>query len=219
MAALCGALGVVLAGLWVTPSGQLRDAVHWRAPAAMTTDYSAAGAGLAQTGVPDVQPPAALLERPLFSSTRRPPEPVAAAPVDAASDRLGTARLRAIVDSPPAGGSIILEIDGKSHRIQKQGVFEGWTLASMSTDTRTATMARNGQTRVLSLQRGELSAGAARARASGARAPLPRPAPSVSTSRGVPRRGSAVAPPAQATQAPAAAEAPPAPPTFGAPQR
>lgn len=169
LAGLCAALGVGLAWLWVTPQGQLRDAVHWREPAALTTDYSVARTGLAPIGEPDMQRHAGLLDRPLFSLTRRPPEAVAAAPVDAAPDRLGQARLRAIVEGPQAGGSIIVEIDGKSHRIQAQRTFEGWTLQSMDTQARTATMTRRGQTRVLTLQRGLLSAGPARARAGNAK--------------------------------------------------
>lgn len=218
LAALCAALGLALASLWVTPTGQLRDAVHWRAPAALEADYSAVGPALAHVGEPDAQRHTMLLDRPLFSRTRRPPEPVAAAPADAWPDRLGQARLRAIVEGPQAGGSIIVEIDGKSHRIQKQSLFEGWTLASINTQARTATMTRRGQKRVLTLQRGQLSAGPSPARAS-LRPPLTRSSPSASVSRTGPRPSGIAGPAPQATQAPGAADAPPEAPGFVGTQR
>lgn len=219
LAALCAALGIGLTWLWVTPQGQLRDAVHWREPAALRTDYRAMGPALAQIDAADMQRSSALLDRPLFSMTRRPPQLMAAAPVDTAPDRLSQARLRAIVEGPQAGGSIIVEIDGKSHRIQTQRAFEGWTLQSLDTQARTATLTRSGQTRVLTLQRGQLSAGPARARASSTRPPLPRPAPSISAPRAAPRPGSLAVPPGQAADAPPADGTPPAPPTLGSASR
>ncbi|GHC84251.1 hypothetical protein GCM10007320_28530 [Pseudorhodoferax aquiterrae] len=169
LAALCAALGLVLVALWVTPQGALRASAQWQAPAPHLGDYRAGDAASAQRAAPDAQRQPMLLDRPLFAKTRRPPEPAAPAPVDTAPDRLGQARLRAIVDGGPAGSAVILEIDGKSHRIARQGGFEGWTLASVSPEAQTVTLTRRGQTRVLALQRGQLSAAAGRGRAAGAR--------------------------------------------------
>lgn len=219
LAAVCVTLGIGLAALWVSPGGQPRAAVHWQAPAALTGDYGAVRSPLPPVGEPDAQRAAAWLARPLFSRTRRPPEPVAVVPVDAAPDRLGRARLRAIVEGPGASGSIIVEIDGKSHRIQQQTAFEGWTLASMNTPARTVTMTRRGQARVLTLQRGQLSGGAARASVGMAPAPVSRAAPTGSMPRAVPRPGQAAASPSQATDAPAAADAPAPSPVFGGAER
>ena len=184
---LCAVQAVLLASLWVTPKGQLRDAVRWRAPDSLQADYAAVGPGL--PAVDETAPPGAttLLERPLFSMTRRPPEPVAAGPAEPASDRLSNARVRAIVEGPDAVSSAILEVDGKSHRILKHQVFEGWTLESLNTEDRTVTMARNGHKRVLALQRGQLTAAGARSRPGGARAPTASPPPASHASGGVPR--------------------------------
>lgn len=221
LAGLCALLAAALAWLWVTPHGQLRDAVRWREPVGLTADYAAMGPGLPPIGEPDLRRFMMLLDRPLFSMTRRPPEPLPVAPpAEAAPDRLTKARLRAIIDGPDAGGGIILEVEGKSHRIQKRSVFEGWTLESLNTEARTATMTRRGQTRVLTLQRGQLSAGAARPRAGSARVPQPRavaPAP-VPTTRAA-TRTSEVPAAAKATEAPPPAGAGPAPPTFGGTRR
>lgn len=169
LAASCAALGFVLVALWVTPQGALRASAHWQPPAPRLGEYRASDAASAQRAAPDAQRLPVLLDRPLFSRTRRPPEPATAAPVDAAPDRLGQARLRAIVDGGPAGSAVILEIDGKSHRIAQQGGFEGWTLASVNPEAHTATLTRRGQTRVLALQRGQLSAAAGRVRTAGTR--------------------------------------------------
>lgn len=169
LAASCAVLVLVLVALWVTPQGALRASAHWQAPAPRMGDYRASDAASAQREAPDAQRQPVLLDRPLFARTRRPPEPVPAAAVDTAPDRLGQARLRAIVDGGPAGSAVILEIDGKSQRIAQQGGFEGWTLASVSTEAHTATLTRRGQTRVLALQRGQLSAAAGRGRTTGTR--------------------------------------------------
>lgn len=169
LAALCAAFVFGLMALWVTPQGALRASARWQAPAPRLGDYRAGDAAPAQPEASDAQRQPMLLDRPLFARTRRPPEPAAAASVDTAPDRLGQARLRAIVDGGPAGSAVILEIDGKSHRIARQGSFEGWTLASVSPEAHTATLTRSGQTRVLALQRGQLSTAAGRGRTAGTR--------------------------------------------------
>nr|WP_145546954.1 hypothetical protein [Variovorax boronicumulans] len=210
LATLCVALGFGLVALWVTPRGALRASAHWQAPAPRLGDYRAGDAALAQSEASDAQRQPMLLDRPLFARTRRPPEPVAAAPVDTAPDRLGQARLRAIVDGGPAGSAVILEIDGKSQRIAQQGSFEGWTLASVSTDARTATLTRRGQTRVLALQRGQLSAAAGHGRAAAARGLPSRPAF---------RPGSPAVPNLMPAQPGAAIQGAPAAPPAGPAQR
>ena len=209
LAASCAALGLMLVALWVTPQGALRASARWQAPAPRTGEYRATDAASAQREASDAHRQPVLLDRPLFARTRRPPEPVAAAPVDAAPDRLGQARLRAIVDAGQAGSAVILEVDGKSHRIARQGSFEGWTLASVSTDAHTVTWTRRGQTRVLALQRGQLSAAAGRGRAAGARSLPSRPAfrpgsPAVPNTTpaqaAAPTEGAGAAPPAGPAQ-------------------
>lgn len=169
LAGLCALLAVVLACLWFTPAGGLRDAVRWHEPAPLTGTYVAQGIAL-QAAEAAGSP--ALQARPLFSMTRRPPVPATAAAVDSAPDRLAGARVRAIVEGPDAVSSAILEIDGKSRRILKHQAFEGWTLASLNTQERTVTLIRDGQKRVLVLQRGQMAA------ASRPRLPASRPSAS-----------------------------------------
>ena len=189
LAGLCAAQAVLLANLWLTPEGQLRDAARWREPDSLQADYAAMGPGLPAAAAGEAARPGAstLLDRPLFSMTRRPPEPVAAAQAEPASDRLRNARVRAIVEGPDAVSSVILDVDGKSHRILKHQVFEGWTLESLNTQDRTVTMAHNGHKRVLALQRGQLTAANARSRPGGARAPTASPLPAAPASGGMPQ--------------------------------
>jgi hypothetical protein len=95
-----------------------------------------------------------LLERPLFSPTRRPP---AATPQDtpaAKADNFSTAKLTGIFNSAGASG-LIMHMGDKDMRVQLHQSLDGWTLKSLT--DREATFASGSETRVLQLKRADVS--------------------------------------------------------------
>ena len=68
------ALVLVLAFLWLAPDGSLRN-VRWEPPVPVTSDYLQMLPVLPERSRVDTSRFMALLERPLFSLTRRPPPP------------------------------------------------------------------------------------------------------------------------------------------------
>lgn len=152
-----GVLAVWLVWLWVTPQGALRN-VHWQPPMEQKTDLSSLLPALPTLKQSDTDRFIVLLERPLFSPTRRPPPPpppppppVAAAPVD----NFSTASLSGVFEGP-GGTGIIIQMAGKNHRLQLHQTLDGWTLKSVS--GRQVTFGNAGETRVLQLPRAALSA-------------------------------------------------------------
>lgn len=150
-------LNVVLFGIlvacWVTPSGALRGAT-WAAPAPRLTDFASQLPALPGPAPADITAFVGLLERPLFSPTRRPP---AATPQDtpaAKADNFSTAKLTGIFNSAGASG-LIMHMGDKDMRVQLHQSLDGWTLKSLT--DREATFASGGQTRVLQLKRADVS--------------------------------------------------------------
>lgn len=146
------ALCLVLVWLWLTPEGKLRD-VHWQSPAGRRVDVTAMTPALPNLAGPDTGRFLAMLDRPLFSASRRPPPPppppAAAEPVD----NLSTARVSGVVQGAGTGG-VILNIAGKDRRVRLNDAIDGWSLKSI--DGRTITFVRSGQTRVLQMARGQV---------------------------------------------------------------
>ena len=93
----------------------------------------------------------AMLDRPLFSMTRRPPPSVAA---EATVDNMSTALLSGVFQGHE-GGTIILSIAGKNRRVRLNESVDGWTIQSIQ--GRDVTFARSGQTRILRLPRATLT--------------------------------------------------------------
>ncbi|CAN7232285.1 hypothetical protein [Acidovorax sp. LjRoot117] len=149
------ALVMVLAGLWVTPKGQLRN-VHWEAPRAQKADYVAMLPRLSDAAPVDTGLFVAILERPLFSVTRRPPPPPPPPEptTPALVDNLSSARISGIFQGP-SGASIIINIAGVDRRVRLNESIEGWVLQSVS--GMTATFVGSGQTRTLTLPRAALT--------------------------------------------------------------
>lgn len=148
-------LALLLAALWIGPDGKPRN-LRWQPPQAQVTDYAAMlpdipAAAPLSTGVLMV-----LLERPLFSITRRPPPPppppkAAEAPPP---DTLSTARLLGLYAGQGEGG-VILHVGGKNRRVRMREHVEGWTLTSI--DQRSATFTSGGTQRTLPLLKGSLA--------------------------------------------------------------
>lgn len=145
------ALAAVLAWLWFDPKGGLRN-THWQPPPAQKIDFAAMVPALPPIGPTDTSQFIAMLDRPLFSVTRRPPPPPP--PVEV-QDNLSSAKLYGIYAGEGSGG-VILQIAGKNRRLRLHESIEGWTLQSIQ--GRVATFSRNGAQRQLQLLRAKLDA-------------------------------------------------------------
>ena len=173
----CLGLTALLAGLWINPQGQLRN-THWRAPTPLATNY--------QEMLPLLPEPArvptsrfmALLERPLFSETRRPPPPPPPPPPPVPVDVLSSAQLSAIYAGEQLTG-VIINVNGKNRRVRLNESIDGWVLRSVQ--GRVVTFDYGGQQRQLQLMRAKVGTSAGGKPLSGAPAPseaMP-PAPAV----------------------------------------
>ncbi len=194
LAALNLALLLALAALWLGTDGRLRH-VHWQRPAPQTSDYAALVPHLPGAAPADTGPFIGLLERPLFSPTRRPP-PASPKDQEQGPDG-GLGELSGLIEGQGTGGAIV-QIGGKARRVQLHESVEGWTLSAVK--ERSATFTRAGQSRVLQLPRAKLQNGPA----------LPPPAasaPPVAAPPAVPAPAAAAPAPAAVVPAPAAAPA------------
>ena len=149
-------LALVLAWMWFAPDGSLRNA-HWTAPPPRTANYSAMLPPLPGIASADTSQFIAMLDRPLFSSSRRPPPPPPPPPpaqAQAPVDNLSTARLSGLFFGDGVGG-IIINIAGKHRRVRLNEGVDGWLLKSIQ--ERSVTFARGGESRTLPLPRGALT--------------------------------------------------------------
>lgn len=153
LAGLNALLLCILVACWVTPSGALRGTT-WAAPAPRLTDFASQLPTLPGPMPADIASFVGLLERPLFSPTRRPPAATSQGAPEAKVDNLSTAKLTGIFNSPGASG-LIMRMGDKDMRVQLHQSLDGWTLKSLT--DREATFASGGQTRVLQLKRADVS--------------------------------------------------------------
>lgn len=202
-------LAVLIAGLWITPQGQLRG-TRWQPPAAVRPDLGTAPAVLAGQDDTDTARYVAILDRPLFTPGRRPAPVAARADAAGRPDPLDGLHLYGVF-SGPDGGGIIARVEGKSRRVKVSETLGDWSLKeirghqvifSRGAETRTVALAQARQGSVS-------SASAAAGRTAAASVPggetflrRPRPVPRMPMPPGY------VAPPAAA--APATVPAAPA---------
>ncbi len=165
-------LVLVLASLWVDKSGHLRN-IHWQAPALQAVDYASMVPALPRTVPTDTAQFIAMLDRPVFSPTRRPPPAPLPSDEKAPADNLSTARLSGLFLGDGDGGAII-QIAGKHQRVRLRELVEGWTLSAIQ--DRSVTFTRGGQSRAMQLPRAALTASASLPSAAVA-APPPVPTP------------------------------------------
>ena len=147
------ALALVLGYLWIDPAGRLRN-IHWQAPSPQTTDYAAMVPSLPGAAPADTSQFIAMLERPVFSPTRRPPPPPPPPEEKEPVDNLTTAQISGLFRGANDGG-VIIQIAGKHKRVRIKESVEGWTLSSIQ--ERSVTFTRGGQSRVLQLPRAALT--------------------------------------------------------------
>ncbi|MBN9572300.1 MAG: hypothetical protein J0H16_00040 [Alicycliphilus denitrificans] len=186
--ALNVALVLVLAWLWIDKTGHLRN-VHWQPPSPQTTDYAAMVPALPGPAPADTSQFIAMLDRPLFSPTRRPPPPPPPPQAPEPTDNLSAAQLSGLYQGQGDGG-IIVRIGDKHRRVRLNDSVEGWILSAIQ--ERSATFSRGGQSRVLQLPRAALTS-----------APVQPPA--------VVQPPAAIRPPTGAAARPAASPSAPAP--------
>lgn len=143
------ALALGLAVLWLTPSGQIRG-TSWTAPAAVVPEI-ASSFGIDAPRAADVSRFLAVLERPLFSPSRRPPPPPAPAKAEAAPepDPLANIQLQGVYSTGDGGGGIFARVDGKDRRIAVGTALGGWTVKGI--DGLNVTFGRGDEARVVRL--------------------------------------------------------------------
>lgn len=153
---LNAALLCLLAWVWFAPDGQLRG-MRWQSPAPVKVDLQALLPALPGQGQADTSQFLGMLERPLFSPTRRPPPPPPPpkAEVPEPVNRFAQAKLTGVFEGAGVGG-IIINYEGKDRRVPLNGTLDGWTLQSVTGAQ--ATFSQRGQTRVVQLQRAALTA-------------------------------------------------------------
>lgn len=147
----------LLAWVWFTPDGQLRG-MRWQSPEPVKVDLQALLPALPGQGQADTSQFLGMLERPLFSPTRRPPPPPPPpkAEVPEPVNRFAQAKLTGLFEGEGVGG-VIINYDGKDRRVPLNGTLDGWKLQSVSGAQ--AVFAQAGQTRSVPLQRATLLTG------------------------------------------------------------
>jgi hypothetical protein len=147
LAALNLALAALLAWLWLTPQGELRN-VRWVPPEPVRPVL--ADAPPLPTFEMDGGRYVATLERPLFAPTRRPPPPPQAAASGPAVEPLPDIRLLGLYGGGGAGGAIA-SVDGKVRRLRVGEAIAGWSLKEVR--GKELVLARGDETRSIELKR------------------------------------------------------------------
>lgn len=144
--------------MWLRPNGSLRGTA-WNPPAPHLSDFAAQLPALPSPAPSNTANFVAMLERPLFSASRRPPPPPPppVATAEAAVDNFSAAKLTGVFEGNGAGG-VIIRIADKDKRLQLNQVLEGWTLKSIS--GRDVTFTKGSEKRVMQLQRAGMTGGA-----------------------------------------------------------
>lgn len=151
---VCAALLAALGWLWIGHDGQLRPATQWSAPAPVSADFAQM---LPHLSEPHQVPAAhflALLERPLFSISRRPPPPPPPPPPPAPVDVFANTQLHAVYAGDQFSG-VILNMGGKNRRVRLHEAMDGWVLSAVQGRTITFTH-HSGQVRQLQLIRAKI---------------------------------------------------------------
>jgi hypothetical protein len=198
-------LAALLAWLWIAPDGSLRD-VHWHPPVAIRPDLGSLSTAVAQQEDSDLSTFMAILDRPLFSSSRRPPPPPPAPKVvvPVPPDPLNTLHLYGVFSGAGSGG-VIARVDGKTRRVKVSEKIGEWSLKEVRPGA--VIFSKGAETRTVLLVQARQGGGTAAAPA-GLVAPLP------TTAAPPPAAANPAAPPP--AQTPAASPKPSPPPAAGA---
>lgn len=194
-------LVLALTAMWVDPQGQVRH-THWVRPDPIQSDYMEMLPGLPSRAPVRTDVFLTVLERPIFSSTRRPPPPPPPPVPIPPPDLLANAQVVGVFSDGGDSGGAIVRIDGKGRRIRLGESISGWRLASVK--ERSAVFSSGGQTRELMLVRSKVGAAKADTPPSGGS----RAAVNVSPQAQVPETMPAGTPTEQPAAEPASVSAP-----------
>ncbi len=178
------ALNLLLAGLllwlWLDPNGTVRG-VHWQPPAAIRPDLGSLSAASIQRDESDVNRFMAILDRPVFAPTRRPPPPPPPPKpvVPVRADPLDTIHLYGLFSSAGAGG-VIARVEGKTRRVKVSEAVGDWRLKEIR--PRDVVFTKGGESRIVPLVQAGQATGA------------PPPRPAVAAPAGPPLPPAATAP-------------------------
>lgn len=156
LASLNVLLVCLLAWLWINPQGGLR-AVHWQPPAPIRPELGGLSPAAIGREDADVARFMAILDRPVFSPTRRPPPPpksVAAA----RPDPLDGIHLYGLF-SGSEGGGVIARVEGKTRRVKVSEAIGDWNLKAIRAAD--VVFSRGAETRVVPLVQAKQAAGSA----------------------------------------------------------
>ena len=180
LVALNLALAAGLAYLWLDEQGQPRD-LSWKPPAPLVPDTQAHTMAHAVGSPPDMLALAQVLERPLFSPTRRPPPPPKPPAPPPPPDPLANVHIFGIFVGEEEGtGGMLASIGGKVRRVTHADDVSGWKIKAIK--EREVTLARGEETRVLRL----VQARPAAVPRPGAVTPPPRPVAGAAIAPAVP---------------------------------
>ena len=125
-------LAVILLAMWFHRDGRARN-VRWQPPEAQIQDFESMVPVLPAHAQVETNRFLAMLERPLFSPTRRPPPPAPPpappAPVEV-REPLPNVHLYGLYGGESGGGAIV-RVDGKNRRLHLNEAIDGWKLASI----------------------------------------------------------------------------------------
>lgn len=155
------ALALLLAWLWVTPQGQLRN-LRWQAPNSVKPQIGDAPTMPVLGG--DIVRYGATLDRPLFAPTRRPPPKPEVAP----ADNLADVTVLGVYGAEATGG-MIARINGQVRRSRVGETVSGWTLKQIGSAS--AVFSRGEETRTLEVKLSLLDSASAAVASGSAGAP------------------------------------------------
>lgn len=174
------ALAAGLAYLWVDEQGHPRD-FSWTPPAPLVPDTQAHAMVNGVGSEPDMVAFAQVLERPLFSPTRRPPPPPKPPAPPPPPDPLANVHIYGIfVGEEEGSGGMLASIGGKVRRVTTADDVSGWKIKALK--DREVTLVRGEETRVLRL----VQARPTSVPKPGVVAPPPRPVAGASAAPAVP---------------------------------
>ena len=169
--ALLAAAAALLAALWLAP-GPLASLRHWQAPPAQAPNLDDVQAALLQPNPAATALDPQVIERPLFSRTRRPPAPEASPPAPEAPPEpvaIDQVKLQGVLAGPTLSG-VMIEQDGATRFVRVGEKIGDWILHSVA--GRTAVFRRGGQRKTLEWP-ADVEAAAANAAAAATAAAVP----------------------------------------------
>lgn len=192
---LCNALlATVLGWLWFDQDGKLRN-VHWRQPTMVKPDVTLPLDPKAETPA-DVTQFLVVLDRPVFSNTRRPPPPppppAPPPPPPPPPDPLDTTQLLGVFGSGATGG-VLARVDGRMRSVAVGAQIGQWVLKAVG--PRDARFERGAESRAVGLSVSRLNTASTTPLQVGQLGGTVSPAPGAVTAAGAPRPSAPAAPP------------------------